>query len=1073
MKRLTLIFLLLTSSVLADATATITRVNADSSATLNLNNLEIPRWQMATTTKNGQVVWYMSPISGDSYYPAANVKFLIGTGLKTVTPTWSRYTATGYGTASNSADHLHLHSYKDTLYASKFDDRNSKIYFVDTTANTMSLLASVAPGLSTETDQMVVALYPLPLSDTVIRISRSSGDAANTNNVRLWYSADNGVTYGSASRVRDWSTYAGRKRIGLFPYGNSVGFVGDSGDVAVCISTFNRATASWTDWGQAITVATDGYRSFGASTIEDTTIVVGFTKIDVDGAGGDSLLTAWRNAGGTSWTRLPAIYVGSGTASGTVPYMQFTYIESSKRLVMFYTKNFSGDPNNYDIYCRYLLMPGRTWSQEYQITSEGARGSQSYKFATAPLVRSNHGDACYVGYVYTRSGQNVARLAMIEWDKNPTTTITSLPYTISQSNRTYIINSDLSSASDGLLIADGVHDVIVEGNNYTISFGTAGTTYTTLGTGTGPYGFRTSLTDSSWNITVRNLKFWHTPPRVIWEDPTLISRAIALRWGGGGSHGYRFENCDFKVIGRNTMIMYGDNSSPTRGHYNNDFVNCIWRDSMAAFLRRDYWDEQTMIDLISNNTAKSRNPSMSYHWRFQGCSTAVAFWSNVHLEGDSTVAIFDNCAWITDGWNRLNGTSIAHPSMTTATENYCIALRQGDPAIEDGVRIKIHNNRFYSGTEHSGGRGIFISGVEGINWNFEDSCIAITDNQITVHQGYDGYTTTVKGIIAREGFGGIRITGNTIDIPIYYGTAPNSSYGPGPSSGIEITANPGYETLIKGNVIQTYFVDAFTHSNIYSAPGAYPIAFIETWMDSLNGTNGLPNNRYLYVHNIKADSNRLVTNHVFLRYGSSNGPGGDPTTIGDTLEYYGGTSPNNSNTYVVMKQYATDPATAPAGANASYGTFLQDPVVLSGITETRFSISETEPRPYSMGTSATLTVTVRNSSNQPVNGATVTVTDRYNLTKATGTTDANGLFSYVLPYYQQFGGTIGTTPDSTYNPYVVQASYLSAGTATTNHTLTATNKAVTLYLGSTPETPAEPRTKITGGVHISGGVIIP
>lgn len=1069
MKRITIILLLLYSTGYGAVDISVTNYSVDSSTTTDFASRTIghPRWNIAAFAGNGDVGFYMS-----GYPDPPRGLWKLTYNIDSTVP----WVASTTGAASDILNHGHINMKNDfntAILGLTAPPKHTDQYQI----SGVTLLRTTRftwPAYS-DAQWFVAGVIQLGSSDTLIAIGRGG----NPEHPKYAISTDAGANFGDTIRVpSNASPFAGPTtiagssgRIGAISYNGTAAIIydyrrTDSDSCSMKWWEWNRATRAWDDLGHPLTragVAYDGsewYRSFAGNAIGTKRFVVHHLN-NINGV--DSILYAYRSPGDADWTRggIQTSTVQAVPPSGTdYPFVALTYIQSSGRLVMFYTRDNSTSWADRNIYMRYWDNTNNVWSAETRVS----RYPWAINVTTCQTVPTAHGDVAYAMFAGRNGSYYYAEAAKVTFTEYATTVnITALPYTISQSNTTYTINgTKLTSATDGLTISANVHDIIIEGNNDTIAFGTAGTTLAAVSSINGDIGITTGA--NTYNVTIRNLYVLHTPPANIWSDSTLISCATALRWNGAGNNNYTVSGCTFRVIGRNSRIMWADNSGAT-SHYNNYIYNCIFIDSCASWLRRDFWNEQVMINLQGNNYARSRTGAdFQYHWKFEGCSVSVAFWSNLHLEGDSTVAIIENNYWQSDGWNRLDNTPLAG-SMTTATENYCIAIRQGDVAIADGVRVKVRNNRLRSGTAHSGGRGIFVSGVDGINWNYEDSCLAIIDNDIRIHQGNDGYTTTVKGMIFREGFAGALVTGNYIEVPIYYGTPPNNSYGPGPSSGIEITANPGWNLNIKGNTIATYFVDAFTHSPIYSAPGAYPIFSVETWMDSvLDGTGR-------FVHDIRVDSNRLITNHTFIRFNGGNGSGGNPQFIGDTFQYYGGTSPNNTNTWFVQKMYSASPASNPS--NHSYKSWVTDPVLESGISETHIVMDDTEDDSLSIGIKATLAVTVRSSTNQPVSGATVTIIDRYGITKASGTTDGSGVFSYTLPYYQQFSGLMSGVPDSTYNPYVVQASYISAGTATTNHTLTSTNKAVTLYLGSVPETPAEPRTKITGGVHISGGVIIP
>lgn len=1087
-----LILLLLTSTAFGDAVVTVNRMVADSS-TATLNNIGIPRWQGAASTKRGQFIWYASPGGTSSAYPVSNVKFMIGTGLQTI-PSWSRFTATGYGT--NAMDHLHMHSYKDTFYASYFSDRLGRAYFMDTTTNTFSQLFTWPLEYSTTVDQYAVATYPLPGTDSVVRISRGTGptgtgtEVAHPTNILGWYSTDNGQTWGGMDTVRDWTAYEGRKRMGLFPYGSSVGFVGDSGDVAIVIGTYQRGTRTWTDHGAAITTSSNIFRSFSANTVvigANTYIVAAMVVSDRNAAGDDSLLTAYKNiTGGGSWTRLPDILISTGTSgTSSLPnYVQFELIENSNRLVMFYARNMNGGAvynENFDVACRYLKTD-LTWSEEYTISNEVARGTQSYKFVTCPTVPTNHGDVAYVGYVVTEGGFNKAKMAVVEFTEQTVINITSLPYTIATSSRTYTINgAKLSSATNGITLATGVHDVIIDGQGDTIVFGTGGTTvgsnYTLVDPDDGDRGI--IIGAQCYNVTIRDLVVKHDPPTNIRNDSTLISNACAVRWAAGGrTHDILIERCHFSIAPvRNAWIMQINNSNGTVGvgaHYNNLVRNCTWADSCNAFARRDYWIEQASIVLEQFNYGISAVPvaargNFQYHMKFEACSTITAFWANLYIEGDSSIVVVENNAWKTDGWNRLSGTAYDVQMQTArggfdavnCTENYNIAIKEYG-AIADGARVKVINNRLYAGNDKAGGRGIFLSNADGLVSYNPDSCIYIAGNTIDVHQGEDGAGDNCMGIILRQGYNYIYVRDNTIRVT---GDANSgtSAYGQ-MLVPLRLTTAPtaGHIKVIKNTII-SYFNGTAPTQNWYptgTVIGSWGIMFDEADNSKTDWT---------------IDSNTTEVQGVHLQYGWYNGPGGQTRVTNHTFGYYpgGGNSPNDATTYVTNQDYT--PPSASYGSTYithSLGNEIVDPIFTDGITDNRFRWGSTASFPQSSAKlSVTAAIRVVDSSGNPVENATVTVTNAYGTVDTTGTTGPNGYFRPELPYWYEENVAAGNNDSTAFVPYTISVVTPSAATASGQIALDWDNKAITLIAGASSGE-ARPITHIGGYIRFSGQVRI-
>jgi hypothetical protein len=543
----------------------------------------------------------------------------------------------------------------------------------------------------------------------------------------------------------------------------------------------------------------------------------------------------------------------------------------------------------------------------------------------------------------------------------------------------------------------------------------------------------------------KNVKFLHNPPDSE-RDSTNECWAMGMRWGASVRNS-RIQNCTFKVVGRQSKISWAAGGSL---QYNNDIVDCIFIDSMHAFDRRDYWVEQGMMIFWGHNTIPNSAGDFQYHFRMYGCSTVVAFWNNLYIESDSGVFdIYDN-AFYSDGWNSLD-TAGQPQDMTTATENYPVALR-ADNVVAQGNRIKFHNNRVRSGTNHSGSRGIFVSGVESINWLYDDSSVAIYDNTFEVHNGYDGYVGYTIGMLIRDAWAGVRVHGNTWDIPNYH-TPPNGSYSDGPSCGLRLTANPGENLYFKHNTVKCYFVDAFT------------------W-DETNGDGGEQascihsDETYQGSSNILIDSNTLITNNIFVDIGYGNGNGGSFQTIGNRFEWYGDQYSTGAERWV---WYAGNVWT---NTRNSFGNYLQDSYFDSLIPETRLYVGDEEADSLSIGLKATLTITVVNGSAVPVPGAAVTVTDAYGHLVASGTTDASGIYAPVVKYYELFNDT-WPNPDSTaFNPFALHASY-SGDTDDSSYVVAWDQKTVTLTLAATepPSSTPTPGAIIIGGVY-KGDVVL-
>ena len=188
--------------------------------------------------------------------------------------------------------------------------------------------------------------------------------------------------------MANWSSLSTRVRIGGTIYNNTLAIGADSNDVAIVWFTWNRATRSWTNEGHVFNRSF--YRGYGVNSLEDTIRFVVTTK---EYSGGDSVLCAYRNKGATGWTEGPAFR--SSTVSGTIPTnAALTYIESSRRLVLFYTQSNYALDDSLAVYMRYWKTSEGVWSSPVKIS----RGDSASAFVTACRVPVTHGDVCYVAY---------------------------------------------------------------------------------------------------------------------------------------------------------------------------------------------------------------------------------------------------------------------------------------------------------------------------------------------------------------------------------------------------------------------------------------------------------------------------------------------------------------------------------------------------------------------------------------------------------------------------------------------------------------------------------------------------
>ena len=376
MKNILLVLLMISIFELAysDPTVMVKLYTIDSSTSRDYSPLAIPRYQLAPLSGSGDLAIYMA-----AGFPTTRSDFYLTLNPDSATPWVSIFTGISY-----PLDHGHISVYNDTVYLGK---SGTNMYaFAVTGGDSLTQLFTYNWGV-TEQTIYVASVWRLPGSDTAIAVTRGYGQP-NANDIMYYISTDKGQAWDGPFLLANWSSLGNRVRIGGNIYNNTLAIAADSNDVAIVWFTWNRATQSWMNEGHVFN--RPFFRGYGGNSLEDTIRFIVTTK---DYSGGDSVICAYRNKGAANWTEGPAFQ--SSTVAGTLPPLAaITYIESSRRLVLFYTKSDFAVNDSIDVYMRYWKTAERIWSSPTKIS----RGSNNSEFATACRVPVSHGDVCYVTY---------------------------------------------------------------------------------------------------------------------------------------------------------------------------------------------------------------------------------------------------------------------------------------------------------------------------------------------------------------------------------------------------------------------------------------------------------------------------------------------------------------------------------------------------------------------------------------------------------------------------------------------------------------------------------------------------
>lgn len=578
--------------------------------------------------------------------------------------------------------------------------------------------------------------------------------------------------------------------------------------------------------------------------------------------------------------------------------------------------------------------------------------------------------------------------------------ISSLPYTVTTSDNNdtlRLASSYMSTGGRAITFTNDVHDVYIDLGADTLVWGTAGNSDT--------YGIWLPASNVR-NITIDGGFILHNPPQ--WAlDPNNILRARAVRLDN--AHDVVIKDAYFSVYGRNSQIMYSEGSC-----YNVEISGCTFYDGMEAFTQRDMWIDNAMLALGNNNSISW--PGFQYHFKIHDCTTENAHWVNCYVHGDRLVAEICDNFFISDARNDYDTQG---PIYGTAAQCYAVSIRGGD----GGSRVKVHDNIIRSGDSYAGGRGIFVAAIDGISMD-PDSSINIYNNDIRVHQGYDGEERTLNGIIVRQCWKNVNIIDNTI-VCIGDTSSATPTYDRGPICGIRLTTGcDGNERGLRivGNVIRTYITGGFVPD--YGDLGTYAAGII---FDQFS----------MNVPDVVIDSNLFESNSLCIRWGFYNGHGGNVTMRNNAFSHY-----NSEGAWVFYLGYGS------GGSHNAYDNWIIDGQYLNGAQDTDIYVWDGEPDSLSIGLQKTLRLQVLGNNDLPVPGATVRFVNAYGETVGQGQTNSNGRYSSVVSYWWECNAAFNQGDSTSFNNFSIEASKNGDSSGASYH-LTWDSQSPTLILQNT------------------------
>jgi len=541
------------------------------------------------------------------------------------------------------------------------------------------------------------------------------------------------------------------------------------------------------------------------------------------------------------------------------------------------------------------------------------------------------------------------------------TTISSLPYTASQSGNAYsetlvVAGTRLNSATNGINFTG--HDIVLRLVSDTIQFGT--------GNGDALAG----LTFSSTAHHIRVEGGWVIHGASSDIEPNSVNCVKFT----GGPHDILIRGTNMKATGDNGKCIdsYGNGT----GIYNIELDGGHYWNYCRRYASRCNYDGAVI-------RFESGSPSGSYQVRIHG----IKIWTGpgqgvVGLGRQSSLGRYQiyACTISTDHRNELypnDDGNVCHNSANA----YDIHLRFV------GAGTAIYDNVLRSGATYGGSRGLMVENAVGTSSNN----VQIYGNDSNTHEGpnvHYGEDFQNFGLRIRPIDGGqvqyVHVHDNSF---IIVGDSADATrdYGSHPIAGCysnDIGSNRN--VIVERNLFKAYGV---------SLGGVNSKAFMFDGVDA--------DSTFVFRHN------RLESDKLIFKYGDYNFGATNTMLNNDTLNYVQPTQIGVATYYLGHSGNPWD----------CTDNSVRDMVYEGGTSDTNIVFSSGGTLDLKLR--RTLSVQVMGRNNLPVTGATVTATNHYNRTVLSGTTDSHGYVRGPVAYWFESR----TQTDSTaFNNFTITAS---------------------------------------------------
>jgi len=562
-----------------------------------------------------------------------------------------------------------------------------------------------------------------------------------------------------------------------------------------------------------------------------------------------------------------------------------------------------------------------------------------------------------------------------------------LPYTVRSYDTITISGTSISSATNGIELKGGVHDIVIDGDPE--STGNKDTLFFNTGGASGNWGIKCEY--SSWygyihNVHVKNLVI------IQHEHADHYDGAGSVGITMTGSHDVTYENVDVRTYSLDAKPVANGSSI---GSFRINFIGGSYNNYSKEYSNRCSFGGAAMILGTAHSDSGRTCDDGEYNWYVRGVRidnshhAGIVAYGKTYIVGCTVTCDVRNVRWDGAGWGEQGW---VHP-RSGATLNVCAGSANGYGILVNsaGQGSRVDSNVIRSGTDWGGGRGIMIENANGTM----DCWVQVAGNDVDVHEGPDKYYAD------GENYEGRAFTIRNLD---------------GGHSRYVHVFNNTFKVTAMNIDLDTIPIDTMV-----------PYTASQTAFKMQSGTYG-------GIH-----ANLLVENNTFIAYSIDSGCasyafkmyGGefDSTVIFRNNEWYSDVYPIvfRGGSPVILRS-PTIGRLSPSYDDTTFmfigwtwgnaGHLVIDPTYTDGADG---SVG------YALGNQTTNDITFRRTldivvkgglNNEPVIGAHVTARNAYGNVVLDGYTNVNGVVSGVVTYYYE---TRTGTDSTAYNDFVIIA----------------------------------------------------